>query len=130
MDTAIVQSPKQRDNGMKIISAENKTKEMSYMDHLNRCILALRFDPESLSSQDRHWMAEFIDTNKDQDIPKNQWLVFMTDYYHSTQEPVEPTEEEMCERQATTRQWLIEEQDYTPQSLWPAWYAPGTPKPD
>jgi len=40
-----------------------------------------------------------------------------------------PSLEEMQARQAETREWLIEE-GYTPQSLWPQWYPPGTPRPE
>ena len=38
---------------------------------------------------------------------------------------VEPTNAELEQRQRATRDWLIKEQGYTAEILWPDWYPPG-----
>ena len=39
--------------------------------------------------------------------------------------PAEATEQELEQRMQATRTWLIEDQGYTAESLWPEWYPPG-----
>jgi hypothetical protein len=62
--------------------------EETYATALDRVIWGLRHDLELLSIEDRYWLAEFIDHNKDRDIPRKSWLVFMIDYYNTRKQQV------------------------------------------
>lgn len=57
--------------------------KMSLQDQLDRIIWALTNDLDSLTVRDRVFVADFLDTNKTMDMPKQSWITIMVEHdYH------------------------------------------------
>lgn len=50
------------------------------IERLNQIIWCLKYDLALLSHKDRAFIADMLETNKKQNMPKGSWLVIMNDY--------------------------------------------------
>jgi hypothetical protein len=55
-------------------------KEREY----DRIIFALRYDSAFLTQRDRWFLADFLETNGEQDMPRRSWLTIMSDYEYGS----------------------------------------------
>lgn len=49
-------------------------------ERLDQIIWCLKYDLALLSLKERAFIADILETNKNQDMPKGSWLVIMNDY--------------------------------------------------
>ena len=58
-------------------------------ERLDQIIWCLKYDLALLSHKDRAFIADMLETNKAQDMPKGSWLVIMNDYDELEREAAE-----------------------------------------
>ena len=58
-------------------------------ERLDQIIWCLKYDLALLSHKDRAFIADMLETNKKQDMPKGSWLVIMNDYDELEREAAE-----------------------------------------
>jgi hypothetical protein len=72
----------------------------SIQDQRDRIIWALTNDLAFLTTRDRVFLADFLDTNSVMDMPKNSWLTIMVEYNYHKQEAAEWVISEQAKCQA------------------------------
>lgn len=50
----------------------------------DRIIWALRYDSAFLTPRDRYFLADLLETNGEQDMPRRSWLTIMIDHEYTT----------------------------------------------
>ena len=63
---------------------------MSLREQRDRIIWALTTDLSFLTNQDRVFLADFLDTNAEMDMPKGSWITIMMEYDYLTEQEATP----------------------------------------